>query len=212
MNLLRDLFYFPPETFRKHYPQPQLETRLIGPRVTMRMGDPADWKSWRTLRELSRDYLTPWEPTWPSNALHYNYFCGLLRRQWREWRQGRAYNFMIFRRNEDGKAGPLIGGLTLNNVERGIAQKGTLGYWLGKPYVSQGYMREALELTRDFAFQTLRLNRLEASCLPHNEPSKQLLKRLGFAEEGLAKAYLKINGEWEDHLLWGKTNDCVGSV
>ena len=66
-------------------------------------------------------------------------------------------------------------------------------------------MSEAAQLVCDFAFRQLRLHRVEASCLPHNEPSKALLQKLGFEEEGFAKAYLKINGKWEDHLLWGKT-------
>jgi ribosomal-protein-alanine N-acetyltransferase len=140
-------------------------------------------------------------------VLSYSYFCGLLRRQWREWRQGTAYNFLIFRSDASGKEDVLIGGLSLNNVERGIAQKATLGYWIGKPYAGQGLMHEAAALACSFALHGLQLNRIEASCLPKNEPSKRLLKRLGFVEEGYAKSYLQINGAWEDHLLWGKTCD-----
>ncbi|HEU0118363.1 MAG TPA: GNAT family protein [Alphaproteobacteria bacterium] len=98
----------------------------------------------------------------------------------------------------------MLGGIALNDVQRGIAQKGTLGYWIGAPYANQGFMTEATQLVLDFAFYTLRLHRVEASCLPRNEPSKALLKRLGFEEEGYAKAYLQINGLWEDHVLWGR--------
>jgi len=101
--------------------------------------------------------------------------------------------------------GALIGGITLNDVQTGIAQKGTLGYWIGQPYAGQGYMAEAVDLVCDFAFRTLRLHRVEASCLPNNEPSKKLLARTGFEQEGYAKAYLQINGTWQDHILWGKT-------
>ncbi len=205
LPLLRDLFYWPKTDLLKRYPKVPFELHLVGHQVVLRMGDPADWKSWRGLRELSRHFLTPWEPVWPSNAMTYGYFCGLLRRQWREWRQGTAYNFMIFLANPDGTPGALIGGITLNGIERGIAQKGTLGYWLGEPYAGHGYMSEAASLVCDFAFQTLRLNRVEASCLPRNEPSKRLLERIRFTKEGLAKSYLQINGVWEDHLLWGKT-------
>jgi ribosomal-protein-alanine N-acetyltransferase len=248
---LRSLIQFPPR-----YPKPSLDTRLIGPRVMLRMGDVGDWRSWRNLRDLSRDFLTPWEPTWPDKAMTYGYFCGLLRRQWRDWRQGNAYAFQIFlhsrnvERGLDGGAplplaggeggGPgclppdpspaktkdlpsrgkskflqplpqgernyttLIGGITLNDIQRGIAQKGTLGYWIGKPYAGHGYMTEAVQLICDFAFQTLRLHRVEASCLPHNERSKNLLTRLGFEQEGYAKSYLQIDGKWQDHILWGK--------
>jgi ribosomal-protein-alanine N-acetyltransferase len=66
-------------------------------------------------------------------------------------------------------------------------------------------MTEAVQLAAAFAFETLKLNRLEAACLPHNEPSRRLLEKTGFALEGCARRYLRINGKWEDHLLWGKT-------
>jgi ribosomal-protein-alanine N-acetyltransferase len=181
-------------------PRPPSDTRLAGPRVVLRMGVPADWKDWRALRGLSRDFLKPWEPEWPKDALSRTFFDGMLRRHLREWREGTGYGFFIFMR--DGKT--LIGGIGLNDVRRGIAQKATLGYWIGEPYAKQGYMNEAAGLVCDFAFRALKLNRVEAGCLPANEPSKRLLKRLGFNEEGYAKSYLRIDGEWQDHMLWGK--------
>jgi ribosomal-protein-alanine N-acetyltransferase len=183
---------------------PPAETQLLGPRVVLRMGEPEDWKTWRAVREMSRGFLTPWEPLWPANALSAHFFNGLLRRQWREWRQDKAYAFLVFLKKDDDAPGALIGGIALNDVQRGIAQKGTLGYWIGMPYAGQGYMMEAAGLVCEFAFERLRLHRVEASCLPHNEPSRKLLTRLGFTEEGFAKAYLRINGKWEDHVLWGK--------
>jgi ribosomal-protein-alanine N-acetyltransferase len=189
---------------KPRYPRPPLDTQLMGPRVVLRMGDPADWRNWRLLREISRDFLEPWEPSWPSNALHYSYFCGLLRRQWREWRQGKSYSFVVFLHDGKSSRGALIGGIALNNIERGVAQKGTLGYWIGEPHAGRGLMTEAAQLVCDFAFQTLRLHRVEASCMPANEASKALLRRIGFEEEGFAKAYLQIGGMWEDHILWGK--------
>jgi ribosomal-protein-alanine N-acetyltransferase len=92
----------------------------------------------------------------------------------------------------------------LNDVVRGIAQKGTLGYWISEPYARQGLMREAAELVLRFAYEDLKLHRVEAACLPDNEASRHLLLSLGFIEEGLALAYLRINGQWEDHVLWGR--------
>ena len=185
-------------------PNPPPDTVLKTSRLVARMGDPADWQSWRQLRHMSRDFLVPWEPEWSPDALDYSFFCGYLRQGWRLWRQGKAYAFMIFLRKDNDEPGALIGCINLNDVQRGIAQKGTLGYWIGQPYAGQGYMTEATRLVCDFAFDVLRLHRVEASCLPHNEPSKALLKKAGFEHEGFAREYLKINGKWEDHLLWGK--------
>lgn len=197
MHFLTSLFPSKPR-----YPRPSIDVGLLGTKVLLRAGDPADWRNWRALRDMSRAFLTPWEPTWASNGLTYSYYCGLLRRYNREWRKGEGYNLHIFLRNPEGNEGALIGGLSLTGIERGIAQCGTLGYWMGKPYAGQGYMREAAALACRFAFDTLRLHRLEATCMPTNEPSINLLRHLGFEEEGYAKAYLQINGKWEDHILW----------
>ncbi|NTU76662.1 MAG: GNAT family N-acetyltransferase [Alphaproteobacteria bacterium] len=198
---------------RPRWPSPDLHTKLTGPNVVLRVGDPEDWRNWSRLRSDSRDFLVPWEPKWATDALSYGYFCSNLRRQWREWNQGAAYAFLIFQRDakaKDGASingfGTLVGSIALNEVQRGVSQKGTLGYWIGQPYADHGLMTEAAGLVCDFAFKTLKLHRLEASCLPHNEPSKRLLLRLGFNEEGYARDYLRINGQWEDHLLWGKVN------
>lgn len=184
---------------RLRWPRPSLDTTLVGPRLELRVGDPIDWRDWRNLRNLSRNFLVPWEPAWIDECLSHDFFCGNLRRQWREWREGTGYAFLVF------KEKALIGGITLNDVQRGVAQKGTLGYWIGHPYAGQGYMSEATRLLCDFAFEDLKLNRIEASCLPHNEASKRLLTKLEFTEEGYARSYLRINGKWEDHLLWGKS-------
>ncbi|HTB37412.1 MAG TPA: GNAT family protein, partial [Reyranella sp.] len=76
------------------------------------------------------------------------------------------------------------------------------GYWMGQPYAGQGLMTDALRGVLPFVFDDLRLHRLEAACLPHNEPSKGVLAKVGFHEEGLARQYLRINGQWADHLLF----------
>lgn len=184
---------------QRNYPLPPLNTRLVGERVLLRVGELNDWQSWSAVREASRNFLAPWEPAWPLHALSPEFFSATLRRHWREWRQGSGYAFQIMRREQSG----VIGGIALNDVARGIGQKASLGYWIGQDYTGQGLMTEAAQLAIDFAFNRLKLNRVEAGCLPHNLPSKRLLQRLGFTEEGYAKAYLRINGRFEDHLLWG---------
>ena len=63
-------------------------------------------------------------------------------------------------------------------------------------------MSVALRAVTGFAFTTLRLHRIEAACLPHNAASMRLLERTGFTREGYARSYLRINGVWQDHLLY----------
>ena len=109
-----------------------------------------------------------------------------------------AYPFLLFRESDDA----LLGGLTFGQIKRGVAQAATLGYWMGQPFAGQGWMARAVRAATGFAFATLRLHRIEAACLPQNEASIRLLTRTNFREEGLARAYLRINGIWQDHLLF----------
>ena len=96
----------------------------------------------------------------------------------------------------------LIGGVGLSNLRRGVSETANLGYWIGEPFAQQRYMTAALPLVLAFAFDRLRLHRVEAACLPNNAPSSSLLLRAGFRQEGCARQYLCIEGRWQDHLLF----------
>ncbi len=177
---------------------PELPPVLRNSKVMLRAPDMGDYEPWAALRLASRDFLTPWEPLWPSNDLSRTAFRGRVKRYWSDIENDLAYPFFIF--TGDGRT--ILGGITLSNVRRGVAQMATLGYWIGAPFARQGYMTRALRLTLPFAFEHLQLHRVEAACLPDNHASITLLMRNGFAREGLARRYLKINGRWQDHLLF----------
>jgi ribosomal-protein-alanine N-acetyltransferase len=172
------------------------ENTYTGTRVCIRPPNRWDRKQWVEIRRVSRDFLVPWEPLWPSDASTPTAFRRRLARFKAEWRSGAAYPFFIVELQENR----LVGGITLSNIRRGVAQSASVGYWTGAPYVRKGYMYDALRLTCDFAFDRLGLHRVEAACLPHNEPSRNLLQKAGFHEEGLAREYLCINGRWQDHI------------
>ncbi len=97
--------------------------------------------------------------------------------------------------------------MTLANIRRGVAQAGSIGYWMGLPFVRRGYMSAAVSAVIPFAFATLRLHRLEAACIPTNAASISLLENSGFVREGYAREFLCINGVWQDHLLYGRVKD-----
>jgi [ribosomal protein S5]-alanine N-acetyltransferase len=173
-------------------------TFVRGDAVYLRPPEMRDFEAWAGLRERSRSFLTPWEPTWPGDDLTRAAFRRRLRRHAQEIESDEAYPFLIFRETDD----MLIGGLTLGQIKRGVAQAATLGYWMGAPYAGKGFMSRAVRASAGFAFATLRLHRIEAACLPHNEASVRLLEHAGFKQEGHARAYLRINGIWQDHLLY----------
>lgn len=171
--------------------------RLSGERVFVRPPERGDYDEWADLRARSRGFLSPWEPSWPADALSRGNFRARLARYAEEWRTDQGYNFFIFRSDER-----LLGGVGLSNLRRGVAETASLGYWVGEQYARQRYMTAALPLVLDFAFDRLRLHRVEAACLPTNIASRTVLLRTGFQQEGYARNYLLIDGKWQDHLLF----------
>jgi [ribosomal protein S5]-alanine N-acetyltransferase len=115
--------------------------------------------------------------------------------------RNRADNFfaLLARRTEDDA---IIGLFEFSEVVRGSFQNAYLGYWVGEPYAGQGYMREGMQLALRFAFNDLRLHRVEANIQPANKRSLALVKNSGFRREGFSPRYLKIGGRWRDHERW----------
>ena len=178
--------------------QPATQPVLTGPGVLLRSPRNADYEAWRELRGRSRAFLTPWEPSWTEDELGRTAYRLRLRRYRLDARQRTSYTYFVF----DREGSVLMGGLTLGRIQRGVAQTGTLGYWMGQPYAGRGVMSQAVAVVCGFAFDVLGLHRLEAACLPRNGASIRLLEKSGFSREGHLRQYLKIAGVWEDHLLF----------
>jgi ribosomal-protein-alanine N-acetyltransferase len=171
---------------------------IKGDGVYLRYPRMADYLQWSKLRHDSRAFLSPWEPVWATDELTRGAFRRRLKRYAKETRHDTAYAFFVFRSEDNA----LLGGCTLSNVRRGVTQCCALGYWVGERFARQGYMNRAVRALIPFIFRTLGLHRIEAACLPANEPSKNLLEKAAFRQEGMAKSYLQINGEWQDHVLF----------
>ena len=180
-------------------PLPSIE----GDGVVLRVPQMTDFEEWAALREESRVFLTPWEPTWPDDDLTRSAFRRRIKRYAEDLRSDQGYAFLIARYTDNA----IVGGLTLANIRRGVAQAGSLGYWMGLPYIKQGYMTAAVRAVIPFAFGSLRLHRLEAACIPSNAGSMKLLEKTGFTREGYAREYLCINGIWQDHVLYARLKD-----
>jgi ribosomal-protein-alanine N-acetyltransferase len=174
-----------------------------GQGVMLRPPRTGDYSAWAELREQSQDYLRPWEPAWPDDDLTRAAYRRRLTVYAREMELGHAWPFFIL----DPTGRTLFGAITLSNVRRGVAETGTLGYWIGQPYAGRGLATAGVRAMAGFAFRSARLHRLEASCLPTNMASRRVLEKAGFRKEGEARAYLKINGAWADHVLFGLVSD-----
>jgi len=168
--------------------------------VILRTPQMAHFEEWAALRAASRDFLVPWEPTWPADDLSRSAFRRRIRRYLEDQRRDQGYPFFIFRTVDN----TMVGGVTLTNIRRGVAQSASLGYWMGEAYARRGYMTVAVRALLGYSFSSLRLRRVEAACLPTNAASIRLLERTGFTREGYAREYLCINGSWQDHLLYAR--------
>lgn len=191
---------FPLPFFRRELPA------LKGPRITLRLPEPNDHREWASLRQTSRAFLEPWEPRWSPDELERSAWRQRIRRYREDFEQGLAVAFFIF----ESRSGKLIGGITIGNIRHGVSQSGQIGYWIGERYAGQGYMLEAVKLVIHFAFETLRLHRIEAACIPDNARSVRVLEKAGFQREGLLRSYLRINGSWQDHYLYALICDDGG--
>ncbi|MFN6980203.1 MAG: GNAT family N-acetyltransferase, partial [Gemmobacter sp.] len=150
------------------------------------------------LRADSEGFLRPWEPVWADDHLTRRAFTTRVYWSSRAEAQGAALPLLLIRRQD----GAVMGAITLDNIRRGPAQAGTLGYWIGQAHARQGYMREAIQAVVHHAFTVMDLSRIEAACLPENAASRGVLEKCGFKYEGVAQSYLQIAGRWRNHVLY----------
>ena len=169
------------------------ETNLV-----LRAPASRDFQAWKHIREVSRDFLEPWEPKWPDNDLTRLGFRRRLKRyeQERERRTGETY-FLI---SKSTKAP--IGGITVSNIRYGVARNCNIGYWMGEEFAGKGFMKLTVKAVARHIFDDLKLCRIEAACLPGNKRSSKLLESIGFEREGHMRKYLEINGMRHDHILY----------
>lgn len=140
------------------------------------------------------------EPFEPKREDHFYTLEGqqqIINQRIEDAQNDRAYMFGIYLLN-----GQLIGQITLSNVARGVAQYADLGYLMDHQMQGKGYMKAAVELIINYAFLTLKLHRVQAAILLHNEASRRVLEKNGFRAEGVARQFLKINGQWQDHQTY----------
>ena len=170
---------------------------ITGQKVLLRPPQYSDWRSWADERKKNELYLQPWEPLWSINELERSSFVKRVRMFERLSHNDQAYSFLIFKSDSED----FIGEVNISNVQRGIIQSCSIGYWIAKDCEGKGMMSESLELIKEFIFNELKLHRIEAVCLPYNNPSLKVLLKNGFIKEGTARKLLKINDKWQDHTV-----------
>jgi ribosomal-protein-alanine N-acetyltransferase len=151
----------------------------------------------------NKEHLAPTDPPHPPGFHTLDFWAERVARSKVEINQDSAYRFVIKLPNDTSR---IVGTVNLTQISRGPFQACYLGYGIDRDCEGKGIMTESLNLVIDYGFSKLNLHRIMANHLVGNTRSATLLKRLGFQQEGIAKAYLFISGEWRDHVLNSLTN------
>lgn len=183
---------------------PPVAPRLETPRLLLRPLVGADWEQWREVRMRCREWLERWEPRRPPGAVDpavdrdaFTARCGARER---ERQLGTAYSFGSFTH-----AGDFVGEINVNNVLRSAFMSAHVGYWVDERWAGRSYTPEGIVAVFRFAFDDVRLHRLQISIVPRNTPSRRVAEKLGLRNEGTAERYLLINDVWEDHVRYAVT-------
>jgi len=176
--------------------------------VTLRPFGYADGDAWRTARQRSASWLTPWDATVPPGAEgRPASFRSLVRTLKRSARKGAAFPFAI---EVDGV---FAGQVTVSNIVRGSAQFASIGYWIDRAYAGRGIMPRAVAMAIDHCFTAGRLHRIEIAIRPENSNSLRVVEKLDLGEVGYAPRYLHIDGAWRDHRIYAVTvEECPGGL
>jgi ribosomal-protein-alanine N-acetyltransferase len=177
---------------------------LPGWRIRLATLVESDYEAWLAVRTRCRSWLVPWEPRSkgaplpPEDAVSFSARCGMRER---ERQLGSGFGFGIF---VEGRFG---GEITLSSIQRGPFQNGSIGYWIDQDLAGSGFVPEAVVVVLQFAFETLRLHRIEVAIIPRNLASRRVVEKLNLRNEGVALGFLEINGEWEDHVRYAMTSE-----
>ena len=158
---------------------------------------PEDAEELAALYAENRDFLAPNEPVRPPE-----FFTPDGQRQRIGERAADGFHqFAIL----DGNA--IAGTINLFHIVREALQSGTIGYWVDHPRNSRGLATGAVGDVLLYAFHELALHRVEAATLVDNLPSQRMLEKNGFERIGLARSFLRIDGEWRDFYLFQRLAD-----
>ena len=163
-----------------------------------------DYPGWYEVRTRCRDWLLKWEPR-SAHSTHLaedqRSFASRCAVRERERQMGTGFGFAIL---YDGR---FVGEITLSSIQRGPLQSAYVGYWIDEAVAGRGLMPESVVTLLQYAFESLRLHRIEVNIIPRNASSRRVVEKLGVRFEGVSERYLEIDGAWEDHARYAITSE-----
>ena len=182
------------------------DTGIATPRLHLRVASNTDAPALLHYHLTNHAHFKPWEPLRDDSFYTLKAMQQRLAEMTRQMDAGNALHLLLCQ----PETGVMLGECNFTNIVRGPFQACHLGFSIDQAAQGQGLMFEALERAIDFVFTHGQLHRVMANYRPENLRSGRLLRRLNFEEEGRARAYLKIDGEWRDHILTSRIPPPVG--
>ena len=172
--------------------------RLNGDNITLKVLSPEDAEEVLSFYIRNKSYLKPFEPSRKDNFYTLESQKKSIVEHYNQFLNGSNISFGIYKENN------LIGKIQLSNIVLGVFRNAFIGYAMDEKEQGKGYMKEAVRLVLDYAFNDVELHRIEATALVDNLKSKSVLNSCGFKEIGISEKYLFINGDWRDHCVFYK--------
>jgi ribosomal-protein-alanine N-acetyltransferase len=166
-----------------------------------RLITPQDAEQLARLVTENRDYLAPWQPLQAEAFFSVSGQQAAIAHDRLSYERGLMYPLAIV-----DDSGAVCGRINLNGIIRGALQSASVGYWVSRSHAGRGVASAAVAEVVAAAFGPLGLHRLDAATLLHNTPSQRVLARNGFRPFAVAEAFLRIAGEWQDHILFHRLN------
>lgn len=101
----------------------------------------------------------------------------------------------------------IVAQVYLSEITYGASYSARLGYSTALTWQRQGIGTEAVRSVVEYAFDKLKIHRLEATIMTRNDASLAFATRLGFVQEGISRQYLLLNGKWEDYCQLALLNE-----
>ncbi len=176
-----------------------MEMQIETARLQLRVLDPRDANLTLAFYERNRQMLSEYENLEDEKIFTLKYMQQLLQVEFQEFSKLHMVRFWLFEKSDLSNP---IGTVSYLNITPEQQQPVRVGYKMDESYWRRGYCFEALNASMEWLYHEVGIKKFEAIVQPDNDPSIQLLRKLGFRRMKDSETTVYIAQEWRDHELY----------